>query len=193
MIRRFLPSCAILFVLAQPTFGAADIVAIERVVAADPENLRAAAEYRQLAIAAAAFDRPINLLETLARRKDAGPNVQINLALAYIDKVPVSGDIRRLYLGRDAVNALTKAIERQPSVLAYYLRGVINLFYNNLIFKRTPRGLDDLRSGPRTRDAAHASDARRAGVCVDRRRLLAPGGPRTSPRNLGRCGQQVSR
>src|SRR5262249_23574075 len=68
----------------------------------------------------------------------------ISLALAYVDKVPTSGDIRRLYLGRDAMGALTKAIERQPSALAYYLRGVINLFYNRFIFNRVARGIADL-------------------------------------------------
>jgi hypothetical protein len=58
--------------------------------------------------------------------------------------VPTSGDIRRLYLGRDAMGALTKAIERQPTMLAFYLRGVINLFYNRFIFNRVTRGIADL-------------------------------------------------
>jgi tetratricopeptide (TPR) repeat protein len=122
-----------------------DLASLERAIAADPENLRVAAEYRQLAIAAKAFDRSIDYLANLAKQPNAGPNLAISLALAYVDKVPTSGEIRRLYLGRDALNALTKSIERRPSVLAYYLRGVVNLFYNNLIFKRTPRGLEDLK------------------------------------------------
>jgi tetratricopeptide (TPR) repeat protein len=63
-----------------------------------------------------------------------------------VDKVPASGDIRRLYLGRDAMGALTKAIALEPSVLAYYVRGLINLYYNNFIFKRIPRGIEDLKS-----------------------------------------------
>ena len=121
------------------------MAALERALASDPENLVTAAEYRQLAIAAAAFDRPIDFLERLAKRKTTGPNVHISLALAYVDKVPTSGDIRRLYLGRDAMRALTRSIERQPSPLAYYVRGVINLFYNNFIFHRAPIGIADLR------------------------------------------------
>jgi hypothetical protein len=121
-----------------------DMAALERTIAADPENLKIAADYRQLAIAAGDFDRPIDFLEKLARRKDSGPNIQISLALACIDKVPTSGDIRRLYLGRDAINALTKAIDRQPTVLAYYARGLVNLYYNNFIFHRTDRGVADL-------------------------------------------------
>lgn len=128
-------------VAAAPT----DLASLERAITADPENLRVAAEYRQLAIAAKAFDRSIDFLANLAKQPNAGPNLAISLALAYVDKVPTSGEIRRLYLGRDAINALTKSIERRPSVLAYYLRGAINLFYNNLIFKRIPRGLEDLK------------------------------------------------
>lgn len=117
---------------------------LERALAVDPENLTLGAEYRQLAIADAAFDRSIDCLERLARRKGSGPNVQISLALAYVDKVPTSGDIRRLYLGRDAMNALTKSLEQRPTALAYYVRGVINLFYNAFIFHRADKGVADL-------------------------------------------------
>ena len=119
-------------------------VELERAVLDDPENLLLAADYRQLAIAARDFDRPIGVLEKLAKQKGSGPNVQISLALAYVDKVPTSGDIRRLYLGRDAIGALTRAIAQRPTALAYYVRGLINLYYNNFIFHRVPRGIADL-------------------------------------------------
>jgi tetratricopeptide (TPR) repeat protein len=146
-VRRLSPALiALLACLVAPVlFADTAIDTLERAVMADSENLRAAADYRQQAIAAGVFDRPIDVLEKLAKRKDSGPNVQISLAMAYVDKVPTSGDVRRLYLGRDAMNALTKAIERRPSVLAYYVRGVINLYYNSLIFRRIPRGITDLK------------------------------------------------
>ena len=133
-------------VAAAPASGgdSRTIDALERGVVADPENLKLAADYRQQAIVAGDFDRPIGVLEKLAKRKGSGPNVQISLALAYVDKVPTSGDIRRLYLGRDAINALTKAIAQRPTALAYYVRGLINLYYNNFIFHRVPRGVADL-------------------------------------------------
>jgi tetratricopeptide (TPR) repeat protein len=137
---------ALLLALA---LASADVASLERALAADPENLRIAADYRQLAIAAKDFDRPIGFLEKLTKRKDAGANSFLSLALAYVDKVPTSGDIRRLYLGRDAMSALTKSIERKPSPLAYYVRGQINLYYNNFIFKRIPRGLEDLKTALR--------------------------------------------
>jgi tetratricopeptide (TPR) repeat protein len=140
----WLPGAACLVTsLAGSAATPSDLAALEQAVAAQPENLRLAADYRQAIIRIADFDRSIRFFDQLAERS-RGPNVHISLALAYVDKVPTAGDIRRLYLGRDAINALTKAIERQPSVLAYYMRGLINLYYNRFIFHRIPRGIADL-------------------------------------------------
>src|SRR5207237_3329433 len=57
----------------------------------------------------------------------------------------------------------TRAIERDPSVLAYYIRGRINLYLNNLIFHRASMGIQDLQKAvtlitPQT-PAAIAADA----------------------------------
>jgi len=130
--------------VADARIDSRSLVDLERALQNDPENLLIAADYRQLAIAARDFDRPIGVLEKLAKQKGSGPNVQISLALAYVDKVPTSGDIRRLYLGRDAIGALTRAIAQRPTPLAYYVRGLINLYYNSFIFHRVPQGIADL-------------------------------------------------
>jgi tetratricopeptide (TPR) repeat protein len=127
--------------VASPSPRALDT--LEQAVAAEPDNLKLAADYRQLAISERAFDRSISFFERLAKRAN-GPSVQISLAFAYVDKVPTSGDIRRLYLGRDAMNALSRSIALRPTVLAYYVRGVINLFYNAFIFHRADKGVSDL-------------------------------------------------
>jgi tetratricopeptide (TPR) repeat protein len=124
--------------------AAARLQRYEQAIAADPENLVVAGEYRQLAIATEQFDRAIDFLEKLADRRASGPNIKISLAFAYVDKVPIAGDIRRLYLGRDAMSALTKSIAQRPCVLAFYMRGLINLYYNRFIFKRADRGVADL-------------------------------------------------
>lgn len=120
------------------------LLEFEDAIGRDPENLRLAADYRQTIIAAHEYDRATRLFERLAKQKGSGPNIQISLSLAYVDKVPVTSRIRHLYLGRDAMNALTRAIERQPTPLAYYVRGLINLFYNNFMFHRAPLGISDL-------------------------------------------------
>ena len=134
----------LLLALLVAALGSPSVTDFEQAVERDPENLTLAADYRQLVIASGDFDRSIAVLEKLAKHKGSGPNVYISLALAYVDKVPVAGDIRRLYLGRDAIGAATRSIERQPSVIAYYIRGLVSLYYNNFIFKRIPRGIADL-------------------------------------------------
>src|SRR5258706_9834072 len=135
---------AVLIAAACAPSAASDLAALERVVAGDPEDMVAAASYRQAVIAAGDFDRSIAFLEKLSKRKGTGPHIHVSLALAYVDKVPTSGDIKRLYLGRDAMNALTKSIELRPTAAAFYVRGLINLFYNSFIFHRADRGVADL-------------------------------------------------
>jgi hypothetical protein len=122
----------------------ADVQRLEEAVIAEPENLFLAADYRQAIIARGEFDRSIGVFRKLTQGKAAGPNAYISLALAYVDKVPPSGELRRLYLARDAISALTKAIDREVTVLALYIRGLINLYFNRFIFRRVSHGIADL-------------------------------------------------
>jgi len=117
---------------------------LEKEVLADPENLEAGAEYRQLLIAGSYFDRSIDFFEKVAKGRKPGPNLEVNLALAYIDKVPPSNEIRRARLGFNAIDALTKSIALRPSVLAYYIRGFINLHFDHGLFHREDKGIADL-------------------------------------------------
>ncbi len=128
--------------------------ALENRLTADTENLRLAAEYRQLVIATAAYDRAIKFFEKQAERSGAGPHAFLNLAFAYIDKVPVSGTIRQVYLGRDAIGALTRSIQQEPTDVAYLVRGLVNLYYDNVIFHRAAKGIADLEEARRL-SAAH--------------------------------------
>jgi len=132
-----------------PAEYASRLAVLERGLTSDAENLSLAAEYRQLAIATGSYDRAIKFLGGLARRPDAGPYASLSLALAYVDKVPVSSAIRRLYLGRDAIAALTRSIEREPSDFAYMVRGIINLYYDTVVFRRTAKGVADLEEARR--------------------------------------------
>lgn len=120
------------------------IAVLERAVAASPEDLRTCADYRQRIIASGQYDRAIKMLERLAARPGAGPNVHISLALAYVDEVPAASPFRRIFLGRDATRSASKAIEREPSPVAYYIRGLIALFYPEAVFHRARGGIADL-------------------------------------------------
>src|SRR3954468_12233063 len=128
--------------------------ALEARLGEDPANLRVAAEYRQLVIATGRYDRSIKLFERLARDPRGGAHGYLNLALANVDKVPVSGSFRRALLGRDALDALTRAIAIEPTDLAYLIRGLVNLYYDQFVFHRTDKGVADLEMARRLA-AAH--------------------------------------
>jgi hypothetical protein len=118
--------------------------ALERTVIANPEDLRASAEYRQQAIALGEYDRSISFFKSLTAKSGSGPNVFISLALAYVDKVPVASPFRRIFLGRDAMLAASQAIAREPSLLAFFIRGLAALYYPEAVFHRARGGIADL-------------------------------------------------
>ena len=124
--------------------GDGPVDTLERAVTADPEDLRACADYRQRIIAAGDYDRAIKLLGRLSDRPGSGPNVFMSLALAYVDKVPAASPFRRIFLGRDATKAVTQSIDRRESLVAYYIRGVIALYYPEVIFHKSRGGIADL-------------------------------------------------
>ena len=133
--------------------------ALETQVAADPENLRAAAGYRQAVIEAGEYDRAIKLFDDLAKRPNAGPHAFLNLGLAYIDRIPAVGAFKRISLGNSATKALTRSIEREPSDVAYLIRGIVNLHFEKGFYHRTPDGVADLEKAlalARSGDAARA-------------------------------------
>jgi tetratricopeptide (TPR) repeat protein len=115
----------------------------------DPASLRVGAEYRQLIIETGRYDRSIKLFERLAHDPRGGANRYLNLALANVDKVPVSGSVRRALLGKEALDALTHAIAIEPSDLAYLIRGLVNLYYDQFVFHRTDKAVADLEEARR--------------------------------------------
>src|SRR5262249_56160335 len=84
------------------------------------------------------YDRAIKFFEALDKQPGAGPHAALNLGLAYIDKIPTVGAFRRISLGNNATAALTRSIEREPSELAYTIRGLVNLRFEKGFFHLTP-------------------------------------------------------
>jgi tetratricopeptide (TPR) repeat protein len=124
--------------------AATSLPALESQLSSDPENLRVAADYRQAVIASSDYDRAIRFFESLEKRAGAGPHAALNLGLAYIDKIPSVGAFSRISLGNKATSALTRSIQREPSDVAYLLRGMVNLRFEKGFFHRTPEGVADL-------------------------------------------------
>lgn len=136
---------------AQPRAGGVDAGPLRRLplledeLRADPGSLRKGADYRQAVIASGQYDRALALLRDLAKRHPRLPEAQMNAAFGCIDKVPVSGKIRQALLGREALDWLTRSIALRPTAVSYYCRGLVNLFYDAVIFNRVHIGVADLR------------------------------------------------
>jgi tetratricopeptide (TPR) repeat protein len=141
--------------------AAEPLAALEARVTADPENLRVAADYREAAIAAGDYARAITFLEALTRRPGAGPHAFLSLGLAYIDRIPAVGAFKRISLGNDATKALTRSIEREPTDVAYLIRGIVNLHFEKGWFHRTPDGVADLERALQL--AGRSAEASRSG------------------------------
>jgi hypothetical protein len=140
------------FLLALVSLFVADagkLAALEAQLTANPENLKAGAEYRQIAIADNACDRAIAFFEQLSAKPSSGPNVYLNLALAYVDKIPTVGAFKRISIGNKATKAVTRSIELKPWEVSYAVRGMVNLRFEKGFYHRTPQGVADLEEARR--------------------------------------------
>jgi tetratricopeptide (TPR) repeat protein len=128
---------------------------LELAIADDPDNLRYASEYRQAIIHAKDFDRCIDFFEKQISSHPNSANLHLNYGFAYVDKIPTAGSITQVILANTALGEFSKAVEIQPSWLAYYTRGAGYLFWPK-IFNKAPLGVADLekalamqRQGPK--------------------------------------------
>jgi glycosyltransferase 2 family protein len=120
----------------------AAISSYEASLRADPGNLAMGAAYRQLIISHDDYDRAISFFKTLAKAHRDLANIQLDLGLAYLDKIPTMGRIRQGFLGKDAINAFGDAIAIEPTWLAYFTRGFVDLFYDGMFNRARPAVTD---------------------------------------------------
>lgn len=116
---------------------------LERAVVAEPENLRYSAEYRQVAIAAATYDRSIRFFEALAEEYPDSAAVFLSWGYAYVDKIPAAGAVTQVILANTALKHFTEALEREVTWLGLYTRGNSYIYWP-AIFNRTAPGIADL-------------------------------------------------
>jgi tetratricopeptide (TPR) repeat protein len=119
---------------------------LEAAVTQDPDNIRYASEYRQVAVKRKEFDRSVAFFEKLSSSKPQSANVHLNFGFAYVDKIPVAGSITQVILANKALNEFSKAVELQGNWINYYTRGASYLFWPK-IFNRAPLGVADLEQG----------------------------------------------
>jgi tetratricopeptide (TPR) repeat protein len=116
---------------------------METALAAEPESLRLASEYRQAVIRAGAYDRALRFFEKLVAAHPNGPNGWLNYGYAYVDKIPTVGSISRVILANESLKRFTRAIELNQGWLALYTRGSSYLYWPK-VFGKAPLGLADL-------------------------------------------------
>lgn len=128
---------------------------LELAISGDPENVRYASEYRQAVIRGKEFERSLQFFQKAVAERPQSANLHLNFGFAYVDKIPASGSITQVILANNALTEFTKAVELQPSWIAYYTRGASYLFWPK-IFNRASLGVADLekaiaiqKKGPR--------------------------------------------
>jgi tetratricopeptide (TPR) repeat protein len=120
----------------------------------DPDNVRYGSEYRQAIIHAKEYDRGLQFFQTALAVHPNSANLHLNFGFAYVDKIPAAGSITQVILANNAINEFSKAVELQPSWIAYYTRGVSYLFWPR-VFNRTALGVADLQKAMEIQKKEH--------------------------------------
>jgi tetratricopeptide (TPR) repeat protein len=116
---------------------------MELAINSDPDNLRYASEYRQIAIRSKEFDRSLSFFEKVVSDYPGSANLHLNYGFAYVDKIPTAGSITQVILANSALNQFSEAFQLQPSWIVCYTRGTSYLFWPK-IFNKAALGVADL-------------------------------------------------
>ncbi|HWM94902.1 MAG TPA: tetratricopeptide repeat protein [Thermoanaerobaculia bacterium] len=122
---------------------AATLPELETALAADPNDLRAANEYRKEVIRTGEYDRAVEFFKKLVTDHPKAPYAWLNYGYAYVDKIPAAGSITQVILANTALTNFTKSIELDRSWIALYTRGNSYLYWPK-IFGRGPLAVTDL-------------------------------------------------
>ncbi len=168
---------------------------MEAALAADPDSLRYASEYRQAVIRAGAYDRALDFFGKLVADHPGSAFAWLNYGYAYVDKIPAAGAITQVILANEALKRFGRSIELEESWLALYTRGNSYLYWPK-VFGRAPLAVADLERAvaiskrePRHGRHAHAyaalGDAYWRTDQPERARAAWQEGARLFPRDAG--------
>jgi tetratricopeptide (TPR) repeat protein len=127
---------------AQPSANGT-LIELERRLEGNADDLAAANAYRRAVIQAGEYDRAIKFFGRLVETHPHAANASLNFGFAYVDKIPAAGTITQVILANSALTYFSRAIELQPTWIAFYTRGVSYLFWPK-VFGRVALGLKDL-------------------------------------------------
>lgn len=122
---------------------AATLPQLEAALAAEPNDMKAANEYRKEVIRTGEYDRAIDFFKKLVADHPRAAYAWLNHGYAYVDKIPAAGSITQVILANTAVTSFTKSIELERTWIALYTRGNSYLYWPK-IFGRGPLAVADL-------------------------------------------------
>lgn len=125
------------------TAAAATLPQLEAALAADPNDMKAANEYRKAVIQTGEYDRAIEFFKKLVTDHPKAAYAWLNYGYAYVDKIPAAGSITQVILANTALTNFTKSIELDRSWIALYTRGNSYLYWPK-VFGRGPLAVTDL-------------------------------------------------
>ena len=122
---------------------AAALPLFETALAADPDDLKSANEYRKVVIRTKEYDRAIAFFDKLTAQHPQAAYAWLNYGYVYVDKIPDAGSITQVILANKALTNFSKSIELKTTWIALFTRGNSYLYWPK-VFGRAPLGVADL-------------------------------------------------
>ncbi|HEX4961571.1 MAG TPA: tetratricopeptide repeat protein [Thermoanaerobaculia bacterium] len=122
---------------------AAALPLFEAALAADPDDLKSANEYRKAVIRTKEYDRGIAFFDKLTAQHPKAAYAWLNYGYVYVDKIPDAGSITQVILANNALTNFSKSIELKKTWIALFTRGNSYLYWPK-VFGRAPLGVADL-------------------------------------------------
>jgi tetratricopeptide (TPR) repeat protein len=128
---------------AADTKDAAVLPQLEAALAANPDDLKSANEYRKAVIRTSEYDRSIAFFDKLTADHPQAAYAWLNFGYAYVDKIPAAGSITQVILANKALTNFSKSIDLKKTWIALFTRGNSYLYWPT-VFGRAPLGVADL-------------------------------------------------
>jgi len=128
---------------AADTNDSAVLPQLEAALAANPDDLKSANEYRKAVIRTSEYDRSIAFFDKLTADHPQAAYAWLNFGYAYVDKIPAAGSITQVILANKALTNFSKSIDLKKTWIALFTRGNSYLYWPT-VFGRAPLGVADL-------------------------------------------------
>lgn len=120
----------------------------EQAIALDPDDLRYGNRYRRICVNSATQQRAIDFLEAQVKQHPNSVTLHLNLALAYVDKMPTAGlgIVGQGLLSNRSIGELNRVLELTPdSWVAMYGRALNHLHWPSAL-RHAPRAIEGFKS-----------------------------------------------